>query len=534
MVERIKTLTAMQLKNRKNRKAKTKSGTSISIIVQVALCILIIVALYFVLNYVKGLAILPIDENFFIFLLFITQAISVIACVFGLTNVLYMEKDNTVIFSLPARPAEIFISKLTVFYITEFKRNLFFLVPFFIAFGIVLNLGVGFYISIIFMTFLLPFIPVLIGAIVSLPLMYIKKLLKKVPILNVILALIIAGLVIWLLVYITSIIPRPLRLVAIYDKFFEFLKNFIISVNAYSTIFEVIANVMLGNNLWINLLIFIASLAVLSLLTVGIAFLYFKIASQNFEHAFKPKKNQNNKPSKNTFFTFVKKELILNLRNTQVFISHLLYVISLPVLLYVINEVISAIDINLNGIAIAFAVNLLIGLLFLTATNTMCASAITSEGSEFGLIKTAPSDTSKICYAKFSVNFMLSLIGIISSVIVLAFTSKFDGLTIFILFITFLFANTAHMFWALQNDVLHPHLTEFASSGNIRDNKNIGTCVLIGLVIAIIVAVIGYFCFQGMNVINMLKLPLIAGLFFALRVYLFQINLKTYFNKIQM
>ena len=233
MVERIKTLTAMQLKNRKNRKDKTKSGTSISIIVQVALCILIIVALYFVLNYVKGLAILPIDENFFIFLLFITQAISVIACVFGLTNVLYMEKDNTVIFSLPARPAEIFISKLTVFYITEFKRNLFFLVPFFIAFGIVLNLGVGFYISIIFMTFLLPFIPVLIGAIVSLPLMYIKKLLKKVPILNVILALIIAGLVIWLLVYITSIIPRPLRLVAIYDKFFEFLKNFIISVNAY-------------------------------------------------------------------------------------------------------------------------------------------------------------------------------------------------------------------------------------------------------------------------------------------------------------
>ena len=83
MVERIKTLTAMQLKNRKNRKAKTKSGTSISIIVQVALCILIIVALYFVLNYVKGLAILPIDENFFIFLLFITQAISVIGGVLG-------------------------------------------------------------------------------------------------------------------------------------------------------------------------------------------------------------------------------------------------------------------------------------------------------------------------------------------------------------------------------------------------------------------------------------------------------------------
>ena len=117
MIERIKTLTAMQLKNRKNRKAKTKTSTSISIIIQVAVCILITVALYLILNYLNELGILPIDTNFFLFLLFITQAISIIACVFGLANILYMEKDNTVIFSLPARPAEIFISKLLVFYI---------------------------------------------------------------------------------------------------------------------------------------------------------------------------------------------------------------------------------------------------------------------------------------------------------------------------------------------------------------------------------------------------------------------------------
>lgn len=534
MVERIKILTAMQLKNRKNRKARTKSSTSISIIIQVAVCLLMTVALYFVLNYLNNLAILPIDTNFFLLMLFITQAISIIACVFGLTNVLYMEKDNTVIFSLPARPAEIFISKLAVFYITEFKKNLFFLIPFFIAFGIALKLSFTFYIFVVFMIVLLPFIPVFMGAIFSLPLMYIKKFLKKVPILKVILSLVIAGLVIWLLVYITSIIPRPLNLVAIYDQFFAFLKNLIISINQYSSLYQVIANLMLGVNVWINLLIFIAVLAGLVGLTIGIAFLYFKIASQSFEHAFKPKKNQQNKPSKNTFLTFVKKEVILNIRNTETFISHLLYVISLPVLLFVVNEVISAIDVNLNGIAIAFAVNLLIGLMFLTATNSISASAITSEGSEFGLIKTAPSDTSKICYAKFSVNFVLSLIGILSTVIVLAITSKFNALSIIILFVTFLLANTAHMFWSLQEDLLHPYLVEYASSGNLRDNKNIGKCVLIGLVISILVAFIGFFCFQGMNTLNMLKLPLIAGLFFALRVYLFQINLKTYFNKIQM
>ena len=534
MVERIKILTAMQLKNRKNRKARTKSSTSISIIIQVAVCLLMTVALYFVLNYLNNLAILPIDTNFFLLMLFITQAISIIACVFGLTNVLYMEKDNNVIFSFPARPAEVFISKLSVFYITEFKKNLFFLIPFFIAFGIVLKLSFTFYIFVLFMIVLLPFIPVFIGAIISLPLMYIKKLFNKVQVLKIIFSLIVAGLVIWLLIYITSIIPRPLNLLAIYDKFFVFLKDLIISINQYSTLYEIVANMMLGINVFVNILIFLAIIVGLAGITIGIAFLYFKIASQSFETAFKPHKKQKNIVSKNTFIAFVKKELLLNVRNAQTFISHLLYIVSLPVLLYVVNEVISAIDINLNGIAIAFAVNLLIGLMFLTATNSISASAITSEGAEFGLIKTAPSDTSKICYAKFSVNFVLSLIGILSTVIVLAITSKFNALSIIILFVTFLLANTAHMFWSLQEDLLHPYLVEYASSGNLRDNKNIGKCVLIGLVISILVAFIGFFCFQGMNTLNMLKLPLIAGLFFALRVYLFQINLKTYFNKIQM
>ena len=155
-------------------------------------------------------------------MLFLTQAISVIACIFGLTSVLYMEKDNNVIFSFPARPAEVFISKLSVFYITEFKKNLFFLIPFFIAFGIVLKLSFTFYIFVLFMIVLLPFIPVFIGAIISLPLMYIKKLFNKVQVLKIMFSLIVAGLVIWLLIYITSIIPRPFNLLAIYDKFFVF------------------------------------------------------------------------------------------------------------------------------------------------------------------------------------------------------------------------------------------------------------------------------------------------------------------------
>ena len=267
--------------------------------------------------------------------------------------------------------------------------------------------------------------------------------------------------------------------------------------------------------------------------TFIITLLYFNIATQSFEHANKPRKNQINKPSKNTFLAFVKKELIINLRNTSTFISHLVYLIGLPVLLFVVNEIISAIDINLYGVAIAFAVDVLIGLMFLTASNTISASAITSEGSEFSLIKTAPSNTSTICYAKLLINFSLSLVGIVCSIVVLAITSKFNVLSLIIMLVTFLVVNTAHMLWSMQIDILNPKLLEFSTTGNLRDSKNNSKSLVIGLAVAVVFGVITFLCFLGMDILNMLKLLLIAGLFFALRLYLFHINLKVYFNKIQ-
>ena len=513
---------------------KSKAGLAVTLSIKLLVCVVVTFVLQFLLNYIKNLVILPVDENLFKFFLFITQAISVLTCVFGLSKILYMSKDNSVIFTMPAHPSEIFISRLLVFYISEFKKNLNFIIPFCLAFGIVLKYNIFFFLTVLLMVFILPLIPVLIGAIMSLPVMYIRKAISKIPVLKIIIASLIIALVVWVLVLITLNIPRPLRIVAIYDQFFDFMKLLIAKVNSFATIYGVISNFMIGISSWINLLIIFGTVIGLAGLTYLITLVYFNIASQSSEHSFKARKNQKNKPCKSTFLTFLKKEFLMNMRDTSSFISHLIFIVSLPVLLFIVNEIISAMDMNVQGKIIAFVVNLFIGLMFLASSNTISAGAITSEGEEFGLIKTAPSDTSKICYAKLTFNFLLSLVGIVTTMIVLGFTSEFDALTLMILFFTFLCANTAHMFWALQIDLLNPKLSEFATRRNINDSKNIGTCLLIGFVVSVIFALLGYFCFSGLNPTNMIKLLLIAGLFLILRVYLFHINLKVYFDKIQM
>ena len=93
--------------------------------------------------------------------------------------------------------------------------------------------------------------------------MYIKKLLNKVPVLKILLAMAIIALVVWLLISITMIIPRPLRIVALYDKFYAFVQNTVLDVNAFSTIFGCIANLMLGKAVWANLGIIVGSLIVM-------------------------------------------------------------------------------------------------------------------------------------------------------------------------------------------------------------------------------------------------------------------------------
>lgn len=305
----------MQLNNKKNKAIKkTKASLLVSVLLQILLVGVITGALWYVLNLLKSTSFLPIDKNFMLFAVFITQAIGILTCIFGLVSALYTSKDNSIIFTLPARPTEIFISRLIVFYISEFMKNLYFIIPLLVSFGVLFKFGVWYFLSVVLYTFLFPLIAVLIGAVVSLPLMYVIKFLKRYPYIKFALIAISATLVMWLVVYITKIIPRPLRLLAIYGQFTTWLKQSIITVNKFSLFYQNLVDSMMSQNVVINLVIIVSIVLGLMLLTIAITFAYFEIVSQNFEFSSGKRKKGKNKPTKSTYITFVKRELLLSVK----------------------------------------------------------------------------------------------------------------------------------------------------------------------------------------------------------------------------
>lgn len=535
MIDRLKTLTMMQLKNKRNKRLKkTKTSLLVNVLLQILLIVVISGVLWFVFDLMKSMSFLPIDKNFMMFAVFITQALSILSCVFGLVHSLYSSRDNSIIFSLPARPTEIFISKLIVYYISEFVKNLNFIIPFLVSFGIVLKLGIWYFLTVLINVFMLPLIAVVISAVISLPLMYVRKLIKRFPYIKFVLIAIAVSLVMWLVVYITQIIPRPLRLLAIYGQFTAWLKQAIINANTFSLFYKNIVEIMFSNQIWLNLLIVSLILIGFMLLTLAITFAYFNIVSQSFEFSSIRRKKGKNNPIKSTYLTFVKRELLLSVRNVQQLTNNFLFIVSLPFALYIVNQFLDAIKTSNLGNMLIITINIIIGLMLLTASNTMSATAISSEGSEFGLVKTAPSKTNSITWAKLSINFALSLLAIVATSIILATTTSISYQSILVMTFIFITVNSAHMLWAYQLDLLNPKLTEYAQTGTFHDNQNISKSILIGFVISVIIGLLSYFIFDSGTIESYVKLFAICIGFLALRLYLLIINLNTYFKNIQL
>ena len=74
---------------------------------------------------------IPKTHELITFVIFFLQILSIVASTSGLSKTLYKGKDNPILLAYPARHFEVFLSKLLVFYIYEFFKSLFILLPLF-------------------------------------------------------------------------------------------------------------------------------------------------------------------------------------------------------------------------------------------------------------------------------------------------------------------------------------------------------------------------------------------------------------------
>lgn len=540
MLRRLRILTLLQLSDRirikKNQSAKAIAAKSGLIVLAFVIITGISTALVYALC---NLVMIPKTHELITFVIFFLQILSIVASTSGLSKTLYRGKDNPILLAYPARHFEVFLSKLLVFYIYEFLKSIFILLPLFLGFGFIYGtLNFVYIISTLFMVAMLPLFPVLIGAVLTMPILFITRLLNKLPIIKVILT--IAGLVFsfWLIIQITSLIPVPLRIVALYNSFIMKVVGFITSVNKYALFYNLVGKLMMGENFFINILILLGIIVGLTLLVVALAMpLYFSLASKSSEQANQKKHKGTNKRSKTTFLTFVKKEWLLSIRNINDLVSNYVFLVATPYVLFFMVSIFTAVDRNTLGHSMTIGFSAFISLLMASASNTASALAITQEGAEFVLLKTVPADTTKMAWAKIFFNLIFSsIIIIISFVVLIIFATRIENVVPYwLLLIAILLINAGLIFWSLQIDIMNPKLREYAASGDSSSINNASRSILIGFITTILfTALVVIILFTGGNPVwQWVKIIGIALVFMLARMYLYNSYLKNIFPEIE-
>lgn len=536
-IRRVKYLSLMQmgeqLRAKKTRAMKTKVFiTFLKFCITVAVTAVIILLLSFLKDMFK---IQPSKEMFVTFILF-TQIVTLLSCVGSMMSILYTSKDNTMLLAFPCTYGEIFLSRIVVYTIEELKKSAYFLVPILIAFGLQVG-GVAYWTMLIPMWFMLCLFPVLIGALFSIPLIYAKRFLEKhVGVYIVLIALFVAGLFIGVTILLKGL-PEPLRLIAVYGEFMKNLEGWFVVVDRYSLWYSFIGSAMYGEAVYWTLP---ATLGVFAAFAVGCFLLarpfYFKAVSSTVEAGRTKKHKQRHHKYNNLFLTFFRKELKLFFRNSQSVTSSVTTMLLFPLISYIFNVILLVINKNLLGDFMSIAFNVMITLSVLSANNAQVAAAISSEGNEFAVLKTAPSNTSVICWAKIAVTSVVNVVTLATTLIMLTFTTQIGAGDLALMALLILIVTTGHIFWSFQLDINNPRILDYAQKGNnVVNNVNVGKAILIGFIAATLIGVLSLLLLMDASKWSgWVRLFAIAIAFLVARFYLLRRNIKVYFNDIQM
>ncbi|MCK9235850.1 MAG: hypothetical protein WC225_00390 [Acholeplasmataceae bacterium] len=532
---RVKTLVLLQLNNKLKHYEKGSKRIYRTLAVNAVILTVVSVIASLAIYVIKNIFFLPVNEFFAIFILVLTQLISIIASLVGISTDLYHSKDNQILFPLPVKNDEIFLSKMIVYYIQELLRNLFFLVPILVALGFSQRAGFLYYFNIVPITLLLPLISVFTATILSVPYVYAKNYLKNHNFISAFLMLILIGVIFFLVYSLIGLIPIPIRLVQLYNRFIIGLSLFMQSIAKYSFVYSYIGYILYSIKPWLHYLWVILITGGLGLLNYLIAKpLYFKLTSRTSENTIKEKKHTHLRESRSLFFTFFKKELTIARRSPDQLINDYALLMFLPILMYLLNYIYMGMNRSTLGNQLVLILNVFIVLLVVTGSNTASASSITTEGYEFILLKTAPYDTSKIAWAKMLFNLIFTTLVIGLSFLLFSIAlPMFPKKDIWLLLIFTLLVNVGHLLWSLQLDVLNPKLSEYATSGSLTNHENIKKSLGIGILLALFFTVVSIFAFILVRELGWTLMLILATLFLLYRLLSFNAYLKAYFVEIE-
>ena len=166
--------------------------------------------------------------------------LSLISCTVGITQSLYFNQDNKVLVTLPMSGIALFLSKLIIFYIEELKKAMLFTIPIILACFIFCNdyISIATYFWMIIPILIYIALPVLLGSLLSIVGMFIKRLFDRLPIIQ---GIIIVGVVVgfvFVVVKLINLIPENINLLEQWGQMRAAIRDFLLNTENKMVVFS--------------------------------------------------------------------------------------------------------------------------------------------------------------------------------------------------------------------------------------------------------------------------------------------------------
>jgi ABC-2 type transport system permease protein len=475
-----------------------------------------------------------INRELLAIVLLLTQAVSLAFAVGNIINTLYLSKDNEMLFCLPVTPNQLFISKILMIYISELAVNACISIPLFVTLGSFSNFGASYYLSVIILIFLLPILPIVVAAFLSIPIMAVIKFLKKHTALSIIVVFSLVAACLW--VYI-SLIGSIVSDFNIADKQYETVRSInatILALGKKVIIYYQLAAAMVSFKGWYVFPLFIALCAVVSVLTVMFTrYFFFKAAMSNLENTIKTV--ENNKPFKerSILASLFIKEVRCVFRSTTDVFEYFLFTILMPFIVFSYDKLLMTITVNQAGVNMIAGAHVMVVAILAMLSNISSASAISRDGGNFHTSKIIPVDYYTQIFAKFLFNAVFTLIALLVTAVVSMFI--YPAWQILLGTLAVAMAAVGHIAYSIDSDIKDPTVNNGGDEKSSTVSKSTPKCLVYGLAVGFIMGMIVILMSSMKNaVIPYIVIIALALVFMIYRVntLILRINLK--YDKIEM
>ena len=471
--------------------------------------------------------------------------LSLVTDTLGLMKSLYFSKDNTVLLTLPATPSLVFFSKLATYYIYELRKSFMFTIPMFIAYGIIKGYSLYYYPWLILMFVLISVIPVLFAALLSIPTMFGYIFLNRVKILQYALYTVFGGGAVLLVWYLIGLIPENINFVESWGNTYWEIQAFLTQYTKTFAPIYAFTELIVGKTVGLTNIIFHSGTLNTLLILLGISVvllvlcfvcskpLFCRMASTPFEF----KKNNSIKEKKNrklpSFLSAIKKEFTVGLRSNSFLTLGGILIIIMPMAIYLLNKLYSAMNTRFLGTQMTICFNVLIILLIMLMTNIDMASVYSRDGSSSYLNKVQPAPYSLLLYSKLFFPMIIALIGTIFTVNIFAIEASLDPRDAVLIGVSVYGFYVAHLFSSAESDIMNPQYKQYATFSEQANNPNESRSGIMAVIISAVVFVIALFFSTRADEGTWIKVAVIALAFAGFKVFTYISKIKAFYKEKQ-